>query len=102
MSRFVGQLGKFITAKVRVVKKLHRTSWGYKPNSKTDEITKYLYVLSDPDGNILTITTPSSAFKPGEEWKLVGRVKRHKEFNGVAQTHICRWSMEQSFDHHTS
>jgi hypothetical protein len=92
MSRFVGQIGKYIATDIIVLKKLHRGSWNDK------DITRYLYVLMDSNGNILTITTPSGAFKPGESWKLIGRVKRHKEFNGAAQTHIVRWSMEQSYE----
>jgi len=85
---FVGQIGKFIETKIVVVRKIHRASWD------NTNIKRYLYILLDANKNILTITTPSNAFNPGEEWTLHGRVKRHKEFKGKPQTHICKWSME--------
>ena len=87
MSLFVGKLKKTIRLKVKIIKKLTRKSW-----DKTDQ-KKYLYILSDQMGNIITIVSASNTFKLNEEWELEGKVKGHRQFNGTNQTHIVGWSM---------
>ena len=88
MSKFIGQIGKRISINVKIIQKLYRINWKSKNN-----IIRYLYILQDENKNIITISTPSSAFMVGEKWKLVGRVKQHNMFNHQAQTQVSRWEM---------
>lgn len=101
MSKHIGEIGKRITAEVKLVGEYsYETTFGYYPT------TNYIYTMQDAEGNILvwkttailainTVradgeTVDTDIIRKGDTMTISGTVKEHSEYRGTAQTVLTR------------
>jgi hypothetical protein len=80
MPNFIGQINQSVETNITIKCCISRSHWN----------NKKIYIATDDNKNIITFNS-NLTFPVNQNWKLHGKVKRHRVFNKQKQTHIQDW-----------